>query len=78
MGFKKSWDKDSVMSQLAAMYHAMSSPYNDGFIGWGVKQELYEIKWYLDMLMENASTYAPEEEFLKEHEQKKILGILKK
>lgn len=77
MGFKKNWDKREIMTNISRMYHESTSPYNDGFVGWGIKQELYEIKWFLDNIMEKCHTYAGEDEFLKEHEQNKIVRILK-
>jgi len=77
MGFRKNWDKQQIISQLATMSREMSSPYNDGFVGWGIKQELYEIKWYLDRVMANASEYSPEAEFVKQHEQQELVKILK-
>jgi len=46
-------------------------------VGWGIKQELYEIKWYLDRVMANASEYSPEAEFVKQHEQQELVKILK-
>ena len=77
MGFNKNWDKQEIISNIARMYHESTSPYNDGFVGFGIKKELYEIKWFLDMIMEKCHTYVGEEEFLKEHEQEELLKILK-
>ena len=48
MGFKKSWDMNSIKHQIWAMRHECTTPYNDGFVQWGIKQELYELKWLLD------------------------------
>ena len=44
MGFKKSWDATDVVSQIGSLARECSSPYNDGFIGWGCKQDLYQIQ----------------------------------
>jgi hypothetical protein len=55
----------------------MNNPRNDGFTTWPIKQDLYQLKWLIESALENASTYAPEQEWLNEQEQKKIWKILK-
>ena len=77
MGFKKNWDVSTVAQQINTMVYEANSGYTDGFVGWGIKQDLYRIKWLLDDALKRCSTYAPEEEWLREQEQKKIIKILK-
>jgi hypothetical protein len=77
MGFKKSWDIADVARQINTLTMEANSPYNDGFVGWGCKQDLYKIKWLVDDALKRCSTYAPEAEWLREHEKKKVIGILK-
>lgn len=77
MGFKKNWDVASVAQQINTMVYEANSGYTDGFVGWGIKQDLYRIKWLVDDALKRCSTYAPEEEWLREQEQKKIIKILK-
>lgn len=78
MGFKKSWDADSVASQIHAIAREASSPYNDGFTGWGCKQDLYRIQQILNEALSRCPNYGTiEEEWLKEQEQKRIIKILK-
>lgn len=77
MGFKKNWDVSTVAQQINTMVYEANSGYNDGFVGWGIKQDLYRIKWLVDDALKRCSTYAPEEEWLREQEQKKIIKILK-
>lgn len=77
MGFKKNWDVATVAQQINTMAYECSSPYNDGYVAWGVKQDLYRIKWLVEDALKRCSTFSPEEEWLKEQEQKKIIKILK-
>ena len=78
MGFKKSWDATDVVSQIGSLARECSSPYNDGFIGWGCKQDLYRIKFILDEIIENASTYSGEQEWLEERAKEKTWKIISK
>ena len=50
---------------------------NDGYVQWGAKQDLYRLKWILDEALRNCPSFSPEEEWLKEEEQKKIIKYLK-
>jgi len=77
MGFKKNWDKDQIKATLAKMYHESTSPYNDGFLMMSIKKELYEIKWFLDEIMEHCHKFEGEKEFLDEHEKEVLLRLLK-
>jgi len=76
MGFKKNWDVADVARQINTMVYETRSPYNDGFIGWGCKQDLYRIKWLVEDALKRCSTYAPEEEWLREQEKKRVMEIL--
>ena len=77
MGFKKSWDVANIAQQINTMTYEANSGYTDGFVGWGIKQDLYRIKWLVDDALKRCSTFTPEDEWLKEQEQKKIIKILK-
>ena len=76
MGFKKNWDVANVAQQINTMVYEMNSGYTDGFVGWGIKQDLYRIKWLVEDALKRSSTFAGEEEWLHEQEQKKIIRIL--
>ena len=78
MGFRKDWDLNAIKHGIWAMRHECTSSYNDGFVAWGVKQELYELKWLIDESLRKCSTFAPEAEWLKQKEQEKIIEILKR
>ena len=77
MGFKKNWDVANVAQQINTMVYEMNSGYTDGFVGWGIKQDLYRIKWLVEDALKRCDSFAPEQEWLREQEQKKIIKILK-
>jgi hypothetical protein len=76
MGFKFSYNLTDAAQVINAAAHDASSSYNDGFIAWGAKQDLYRLKWILEDALNRCPTFAPEAEWLREHEQKKIIKIL--
>jgi hypothetical protein len=78
MGYRKPMDYNQVHHQIYMAGVEMHSNYNDGFVQWMLKQDLYKLKWLLDEIMADAPTFADEEEFLKEHEQVKMWRTLKR
>jgi hypothetical protein len=78
MGYIRDWDMNAIRHGIWMMRDEMNNPRNDGFVTWGVKQELYQLKWLVDQTLDEASTYAGETEWLREQEQQRILDILKK
>lgn len=76
MGYKKVYDITAAAREINAAAYECNNPRTDGFVGWGVKQDLYQLKWILDEAIKRCPTYAPEEEWLKEQEQKRIIKIL--
>jgi hypothetical protein len=78
MGYKHSYSVIETFQQVRAAVTECSDPRNDGFIAWGVKQDLYQLKWFLDDMMRMCPDFGTTEaEWLKEQEQKKIIKILK-
>ena len=77
MGFRKDWDINAITHGIWMMRGQMNSPYNDGFVTWPIKQDLYKLKWLVDATLAEASTYAGEEKWLEEQEREKIMRILK-
>jgi phosphoribosylpyrophosphate synthetase len=78
MGFKKPIDFNTVINQISAAKRELNSSYNDGFIQWEIKKELYQIKFLIDDIIESSGKFTGEEEFLKELSQKKVIDILKR
>lgn len=78
MGFKKNWDIPDIIRQINSMARDCQSPYTDGFLGWSIKQDLYEIKFILDKSIQQSPNFGEtEKEWLKTQEKKKIIKILK-
>jgi len=76
MGHKYQVDVASIAGQINAAVYEQSSGYNDGFIGWGYKQDLYRIKWILDEALKRSPTYSGEQEWIREQEKKQVIKIL--
>ena len=76
MGYKKVYDVSSVSADINRMAHECTSPYNDGFVAWGIKQDLYRLKWILDDAIRRCPTFVNENEWLREQEQKKLIKYL--
>ena len=74
----RDWNKADICNDIRKITYAANDARMDGFVTWGCKQDLYEILWYVEDQLEQCSTYAGEEEFVKKHEQNKLLEILGK
>lgn len=77
MGFKKPMDYNSVNHQIYMAGVELHSAYNDGFVQWEIKKDLYKIKWLVDAILKDSGTFADEEQFLKENEQRVMWRTLK-
>ena len=78
MGFRKPMDYNSVSHQIYIAGVELHSPHNDGFTTFEIKKDLHKLKWLLDEIMADSPTFSGEEEFLKEHDQKKMWRTLSK
>lgn len=74
MGFIKRWDADQIINGLRACYGQASSHYNDGFVAWGCKQDLYRVKFELDEMLKNSPTFAGEQEWVEQQQIWKALN----
>jgi hypothetical protein len=78
MGFRKSWDVASMISQIHSLARECSSPYNDGFTSFECKKDLYQLKEIVDAALVEAPDFGSiETQWLTEQEQKRIIKILK-
>ena len=77
MGLKKQIDVIDVVRQIHAAAYECSSPYLDGFNGWEIKQDLYQIKWILEDALKRCPHFTPEDEWVREQEKKRVIRILK-
>jgi hypothetical protein len=64
----KDWDVPKICSEISKIAWAESDPRMDGFVTWGCKQDLYQLKWFIESKLAKCSTYAGEEEYITEHE----------
>ena len=76
MGHKYQINVAEVARQINAAAYEASSSYNDGFISWGYKQDLYRLKWILEDALRRCPEFGPEHEWLREQEKKKVINIL--
>jgi hypothetical protein len=79
MGYRKPIELNSIITQLRKAYIEVNSPYNDGFTGWETKRELYEIKFLLDEIIKESTSFGEiEERYLNEVNKLKVWRELKK
>lgn len=74
MGFHKHWDVADIQSQLRRMMQEIRSPYNDGFSACYCKQDLYQIKCFIDDNWDDLPKFAEQERLW---EQQRIIKKLK-
>jgi vancomycin permeability regulator SanA len=67
MGFRKPINYNEIQRQLTSAGVEVSSPFNDGYTSFYVKQDLYRVKWLVDSILEQSPSFAGEEEFIEEH-----------
>lgn len=76
MGFRKP-NLEQARNLIGASLTEIASPYNDGWTSSSCKQELYQLKCWLEDAYQKLPTFAGEEEWEKQHQQQKIVKILK-
>jgi len=76
MGHKYQLDMTSIASQINSAVYEQNL--QDGFTGWGYKQDLYRLKWILDDAIKRSPPYSGEQEWLREQEKKQVIKILSK
>jgi hypothetical protein len=74
MGFQKNWDVGDIMSQIRRMIGEIRSPYNDGYTGMACKQELYQLKCFIEDQYQDLPKFTGEEEW----EKQRLIQKLKK
>lgn len=77
MGLILKYSVENITQQVNAAAWQANDPYMDGFVGWGIKQDLYRIKWCVEDALRRCPEYTPEAEWLKEQEKLKVMRILK-
>jgi hypothetical protein len=77
MGYKINYNIQDIESGIRRMFRECSNSRNDGFVAWGIKQDLYQLKWMIDDLLRESPDFSGEKEWLLEQEKKKVIDILK-
>ena len=78
MGFKKPLEVASIAQQINSAAYTCRSPHTDGFTGWYIKQDLYQLKEILDDAIRRCPDFGTtESDWLKEQEKRKVVKILK-
>jgi hypothetical protein len=72
----RTWSADQIIQDLYKCYHATTDPRMDGYTTWPCKQDLYRVKFELDSMLKKCPTYAPEQEWLEEHNKKLVWQAL--
>jgi hypothetical protein len=76
-GYIKKWNVEEIYRQINSAYFNCSDSRLDGYSTWGIKQDLWKIKWHLDEIIKKCPTFSPEEEWIREQEKNKVIKILK-
>ena len=75
---KKDWDINGIANQIRSLSRECSSPYNDGFTAFHLKQDLYQLKHIIDTALTEAPDFGQlEKDWLTDQEKKRIINILK-
>jgi hypothetical protein len=69
---------DQVLNECQKMYIGATDPYVTGWNNWPCKQDLYRVKFAVDEMLANTSSFTGEEEWLKQQEQEKMWNRLKR
>lgn len=70
------WNIADIKAQVDRIAWAESDNRMDGFNCWGRKKDLYELYWYIEDKLENCKSYTPEDSFLEERREAKIIRKL--
>ena len=70
------WNVDNIVSELQKCYWATTDPKMDGFTTWRCKQDLYRVKFAVDEMLKNTSTFAGEQEWLEQQQKEKMWKVL--
>jgi hypothetical protein len=77
MGYKYNYNITDAIIQVNKAQRECCGPGVDGFIAFGIKQDLYQLKFILEDALRRCPTFAGEAEWLREQEKEKVMRILK-
>ena len=70
------WNVNQVIGECQKMYRGANDPYVTGLNNWPCKQDLYRVKFAVDEMLKNTSTFSGEEEWLEEHDKQQVWKAL--
>ena len=73
----KDWNREKIEQEIWKIKWAATDPRMDGFVTWGCKQDLILLKYYIEDMLEQCSTYADEQEFIDKLEADRTFTRLK-
>lgn len=74
----KNWSIEQIANEISKIAFAEKDTNMTGYITWGCKQDLYQLKWLIERKLEECSTYADEDEYIREHEKQETFRRLSK
>lgn len=78
MGYRKPINVAEIVSQIRMAAYECSDLRSEGWTAFGLKQDLYQIKWAIDDAIRRCPIFVDEDVWLREQEQKRLIEILKK
>ena len=73
----KDWNREKIEQEIWKIKWAATDPRMDGFVTWGCKQDLILLKYYIEDMLDQCSTYAGEQEFIDKLEADRTFTRLK-
>ena len=70
------WNVDRVIAECQKMYLGSTDPYVTGYVNWPCKQDLYRVKFAVDEMLKNTSSFSGESEWLEQQEKQKMWKAL--
>ena len=66
-----------MIGECRKMYAGANDPYETGFVNWPCKQDLYRVKFAVDEMLKDTSTFGGETDWLEELQKEKMWQTLK-
>jgi len=70
------WNADQIIQDLHRCSREMNDHYNDGYVQWHCKQDLYRVKFELDRLLASSPHFSMEQPWLEEQQKQQVWDIL--
>ena len=74
----RDWSINEIANEISKIAWAEKDSRMTGYVTWGCKQDLYQLKWLIERKLEECSTYEGEAEYVKKHEIQETLRLLSK